>query len=177
MRLLTLAIAGLVSFSTFAHADILGDTVHVQYDYPDMGSDLGDVGNFTVPSSGNAFGLANFTLSATQIVVTSAITQDFVFSAFNGLEFDDISGDPMITGASFDPLSTYTDGVISFTTNAVFLNLSNTHADAGQTAIIDLTFATPTPPSAVTPEPASFALLGTGLLGVAGTMRRRFVRG
>lgn len=176
MRLLTFALAGLFSCCSLAHADILGDTVHVQYDYPDMSSDFGDVGNFTVPSSGNAFGLANFTLSANQILVTSATSQDFVYSAFNGLEFDDISGDPMIVNAVLDPLSTYTAGVVSFTSNAVFLNLSNSHADAGQTAIIDLTFATP-PPSAVTPEPSSIALLGTGLLGVAGTMRRRFIRG
>jgi hypothetical protein len=28
---------------------------------------------------------------------------------------------------------------------------------------------------AATPEPSSFALLGTGLLGVAGVVRKRFV--
>jgi PEP-CTERM motif len=32
------------------------------------------------------------------------------------------------------------------------------------------------PPSAVTPEPSTFALFGTGLLSLAGVMRRRFVR-
>jgi hypothetical protein len=32
------------------------------------------------------------------------------------------------------------------------------------------------PPSAVTPEPSTFALFGTGLLSLAGVMRRRLVR-
>ena len=35
---------------------------------------------------------------------------------------------------------------------------------------LDVTSGTP----AITPEPSSFALLGTGLLGVAGVMRKRF---
>ena len=34
---------------------------------------------------------------------------------------------------------------------------------------------TPAPPAAVTPEPTGIALLGTGLLGLAGVVRRRLV--
>lgn len=36
------------------------------------------------------------------------------------------------------------------------------------------TFSAAVAPVAVTPEPSSFALLGTGLLGVAGMLRKRF---
>jgi hypothetical protein len=38
-----------------------------------------------------------------------------------------------------------------------------------------LTEVTVAPPPAVTPEPTGIALLGTGLLGLAGVVRRRFV--
>jgi hypothetical protein len=43
----------------------------------------------------------------------------------------------------------------------------------GETTLDQAT--TSTPPPAVTPEPSSFLLLGTGLLSIGGALRRRFV--
>lgn len=46
----------------------------------------------------------------------------------------------------------------------------------GAFGVLDVTDLDPsaTQPAAVTPEPSSFALLGTGLLGAAGILRKRF---
>lgn len=45
---------------------------------------------------------------------------------------------------------------------------------AGTQFVLDNVTINATVPVTVTPEPSSFALLGTGILGIAGMMRRRF---
>jgi hypothetical protein len=48
-------------------------------------------------------------------------------------------------------------------------------SDYGGNALGSSNFLVTGQPTSVTPEPSSFVLLGTGVLGLAGVMRRRFV--
>lgn len=62
------------------------------------------------------------------------------------------------------------------TTNLATYNGSPVTGDiAGPTRPFSGTLSAVVTPSAVTPEPSSIALLGTGILGIAGVVRKRFV--
>jgi len=72
----------------------------------------------------------------------------------------DITGDGFFTGTGYDR----TPGFFEFTTQLVAGQSTTTFSASGVT--------TGNPPAV--PEPASLALVGTGIAGVAGMLRRRF---
>ena len=173
MRLSLFAAVGILALPLAARADLTGNTVHVLYAYPSSGAVFADFGDYAVGTIGAAPGVALFEATPTQIILTATAAPYTPPASFNGFEFTFLNGDPDITGAVLDSSSTATGAVPTFTSDSVDVNLQGLTITAGQTAVIDLTFASP---SSVTPEPSSIALLGTGLLGFAGVVRRRFAQ-
>lgn len=172
MRFLSVvAAAAMLSASLAARADLLGDTIQATFDTPTATTVSQDLGTFTAPGGGVVPGVFSYQLTGSQVTLTDLNANGLLNGPFTGFEFTDLTKNPMITGVLLDPATNFSGGVASFTSNTLSFNFANVAVHAGDTAVYDLTFAPLA--SSVTPEPSSFLLLGTGLLGIAGTLRRR----
>ena len=75
----------------------------------------------------------------------------------------------MATGFTSDPVCTLTQlSADELPSNPAGFEASTINEQQVETALLVSL------PASVTPEPSSIALLGTGMLGIAGVMRKRF---
>lgn len=90
------------------------------------------------------------------------------FTAFAGTELDGV------LACNNQPINTLSGNVVSGVNTLTFIIADTSDDVLDTTAYIGALGTTNVTPPAVTPEPSSLALLSTGLLTMAGAVRRRF---
>ncbi len=186
MRLKFVAAVAMLSACFAAHADTIVETFSVSGTavendsgaygidstaIADFNTSLGTLNSITIVLSGEATNIDGGINQLLNIVSGSAVQEVLLRGSgatpTNGLFA--ISADGSSSDSSFLGLFEGSG------TQELVLNLKGTATIAADGVTGTLTYNYTPLPITVTPEPSSFALLGTGLLGVAGgVMRKRF---
>jgi hypothetical protein len=172
-RLAVLASLATLAFSLAAQADTISsfDVNFVRNATNGPSSDLGTLGtsNPLSVTFGGFNCTANLSLTGSQITVALTSSCSVNPQNFGGLTFTDLTPSTSIGSAALDAASTLTSPVVTSTSSEILLNLQGDVWASGNNVILDFS-----PPAvSATPEPSSIALLSTGLLSMAGVVRKR----
>ena len=151
---------------------LTGDTVGVIYYFPDSGSVYQDMGTVTGPGVfvGVSSGDFDLVVNDSSLVVPSfygCAGCMWAPSDFNGFVFTDYSNSP-ITSVTIDPSTTmpgFTLDNVSWTSSQITVNWRGLNLDGSVTLDIN--------GGSSIPEPATWLLLGSSLIGLAAWRKRR----
>jgi hypothetical protein len=164
-----LAVAALLSASLVAHADdlfTLTDGVNtITFTQP---ATLGPLG--TCGGGGSYFCVSNVPVTADGVTFTAPLIAFYTAAESGGLAISYDSDDDLILSQEGSTL--FSGDVVNPIFTLGTYDLTNYDGpDSTYQGNFTLTISSITP--SATPEPSSIALLGTGLLGFAGILRRR----
>jgi PEP-CTERM motif len=159
----------LLSLPNHANAQILtGETITTTYLFPDTSTVYAGPTATLIPSGGitisNFASFTDINFSANNILITADRNAGINAVSFDGFEFFDPSG--IFSSVTLNPSSTYAGLLpsnISFDANHIFVNVVGLPGLTGQTILLNIN----------TPEPATMLIFGTGLLAIAGFLRRK----
>jgi hypothetical protein len=167
--LLLIALSGVQAF-----ADLTGANVTVNYLFPTITSVFQVLGTGTVTTGGftvNSFGQHDLTTFPTDITLTNVLGQDVFFTTatFNGYQVAVNSGGSPITGVTIavNNVAGFDISRVSFDATDVWVNMQSLTTTPGLDWQLDLQFGT------TTPEPGTLVMFGTGIIGLAGVLRRK----
>ena len=152
-----------------AHAEIvIGDTLDVQYTYPNIGTVNSDPGNFTYTGAGQSVfsaGITTVFLSDNQVVFANdnggLIGQPFSSSSFNGpILYDLTNGSAFAGWGVTSATQPYTSAYL--TNSGIGVNFEGQIYNGGSVTI-----------SGAVPEPSTWAMMVLGFAGVGFMAYRR----
>jgi PEP-CTERM motif len=172
LAVLVLSVLG----STAARADIIGDTVVIQYLFPDSSTQFGLSATGVVTSTGvtlNLFSNQSITVFGgdVQMVGVRDPSSSFVGATFNGVSIQDLTNPSAFTTFSIDPATTIPGfglSDVSIQGGLLFINYEGLTTPLGSLAQVDFTGGNST-----VPEPSTITLLLLGSGALSTLLRRR----